>query len=355
MQRKNNLIIKSLAFTLCALLITGCGQKEQVSVTDGPIVVENDISQDQSIAVEQVSSLNNNLTDDEAEGEESEAEQSEDEIPEEAESENASGQEEATETVAPVSVTPGSVTSVALNPNWLYADFSKINTGSAVLYSAPANRKNIVIGLNPGHGTKGGTSVKTYCHPDMSPKVTGGTTAAGATTAVAVSAGMSFSDGTSEAVVALKTAQILRDMLLADGYDVLMLRDDADVQLDNIARTVIGNNMANCIISLHWDGDSLNYDKGCFYISTPDGIKGMEPVASHWQQHEALGQALINGLQATGCKIYKGGSMDIDLTQTSFSTVASVDIELGNAASAHDDGTLTVLAGGLLKGIESVY
>ena len=55
------------------------------------------------------------------------------------------------------------------------------------MYKATANRKNIVVGVNAGHGTSGGTSVKTLCHPDGSAKTTGGTTGAGATKAVAVS------------------------------------------------------------------------------------------------------------------------------------------------------------------------
>ena len=47
--------------------------------------------------------------------------------------------------------------------------------------------------------------------------------------------------------------------------------------------------------------------------------------------------------------------MNIDLTQTSYSTIPSVDIELGNAASAHDDATLTTLANGLANGISRMY
>ena len=77
--------------------------------------------------------------------------------------------------------------SVSLNPSWQYADHSAINSGCAVMYKATANRKNIVVGVNAGHGTSGGTSVKTLCHPDGSAKTTGGTTGAGATKAVAVS------------------------------------------------------------------------------------------------------------------------------------------------------------------------
>ena len=146
-------------------------------------------------------------------------------------------------------------------------------------------------------------------------------------------------------------AQILKEKLLAEGYDILMVRDGEDVQLDNVARTVLCNHVADCHIALHWDGDGLNYDKGCFYISVPDTLKSMEPVASHWQQHDALGEALISGLHANGASIYQNGHRSVDLTQTSYSTIPSVDVELGNAASDHSDSTLSQLADGLVQGL----
>lgn len=244
---------------------------------------------------------------------------------------------------------------ISLDDTWQYADHSAIYSGAAVLYRAAENRKDIIIGVNAGHGTSGGSSVKTLCHPDGSAKTTGGSTGAGATRAAAVSGGMTFQDGTPEKSVTLRMAQIFRDRLLAAGYDVLMLRDGDDVQLDNVARTVICNNVADCHIALHWDGDGLSYDKGCFYISVPDALKGMEPVASHWQQHDALGAALIAGLQNQGAAIYKNGQMSIDLTQTSYSTIPSVDMELGNACSDHSDEALSRLADGLTEGVNGYF
>lgn len=247
-------------------------------------------------------------------------------------------------------------TEVGLNSSLQYAEFSKINSGKAVLYKSTAeNRKNKTIGLNAGHGTAGGGSVKTLCHPDGSAKVTGGTTAAGATTAAAVSAGMTFADGTPEASVTLRMAQILKERLLAEGYDVLMLRDGEDVQLDNIARTVLANNYADCHISLHWD--STSSDKGCFFMSVPSNerYRSMEPVASHWQQHNSLGEALVEGLRGAGNKIFSSGAMEMDLTQTSYSTVPSVDIELGDKGSSHSEDTLSRLADGLVAGIHAYF
>jgi len=244
---------------------------------------------------------------------------------------------------------------VTLQESWENAGFSALHTGAAVMYRASANRKNIVIGVNAGHGASGGWNYQTYSHPDMSPKITGGTNAAGAVMSTAVSSGMTFSDGTAESAVNLRVAQLLRDMLLAEGFDVLMVRDGEDVQLDNIARTVICNNAADCHIAIHFDGDGLTYDKGCFYMSVPDGLKYLDTVASVWERSESLGACLISGLRSSGNAIFDSGSMDQDLTQTSYSTVPSVDIELGNQSSDHSDAKLSQLAEGLLAGVKSYY
>ena len=148
-------------------------------------------------------------------------------------------------------------------------------------------------------------------------------------------------------------AKVFKDKLLAAGYDVLMIRDGDDVQLDNIARSVIANNAADCHIALHWDSTTNN--KGAFYMSVPnvESYRSMEPVKSHWQQHNALGESLVAGLKGAGVKIFSGGSMAMDLTQTSYSTIPSIDIELGDGASAHDDATLGKLADGLVAGVNS--
>ena len=254
------------------------------------------------------------------------------------------------------SQTGTSAEAVTWNSSWKYAEFSKINTGTSYLYrSEAANRKGITVCVNAGHGTSGGSSVKTLCHPDGTPKVTGGTTGAGATQAAAVSGGMTFSDGTAEAKVTLAMAKKFKEKLLAAGYDVLMIRESDDVQLDNIARTVIANNRADCHIALHWDSTASN--KGAFYMSVPNvsSYRNMEPVKSNWEKHNALGENLVAGLKDAGVKIFSGGFMEMDLTQTSFSTVPSIDIELGDKASDHSDAALDTLAQGLLDGVNRYF
>ena len=243
-----------------------------------------------------------------------------------------------------------------LTSNLPYANESQIHTDSAILYTNNnSNKKNITVCVNAGHGTSGGSNVKTYCHPDHTPKVTDGSTAEGAIKATAVATGMDFADGTPEKEVTLREALIFKDVLLSNGYNVLMIRESDDIQLDNIARTVLANSYANCHIAIHWDSSSS--DKGAYYMAVPqiNSYLAMKPVASIWQQSDKLGDKLIEGLRDQGVKIFENGSMQMDLTQTSYSSVPSIDIELGDKTSDISEENLIKLAGGLLLGVSKYY
>ncbi len=245
---------------------------------------------------------------------------------------------------------------IAFSDSWTYGEFSAIHTGKAVLYENHQDNANgITVCVNAGHGCKGGEKKKTYCHPDKTPKVTGGSTGAGATKATAINSGMTFADGTPEADVTLAMALILKQRLLDSGYHVLMVRETEDSQLDNIARTLMANNKADCHIALHWD--STSSDKGAFFMSVPSSksYRAMEPVASHWEEHERLGRALIQGLKDRGVKIFGKGEMQMDLTQTSYSTVPSVDVELGDKKSDYSEAALQNMAEGLVAGVDAFF
>ena len=245
---------------------------------------------------------------------------------------------------------------ISWNKHWQYAKHSKIHSSDVTLYYSQAkNRKNIVVAINAGHGTKGGEDVKTDCHPDGSAKVTGGSTSSGATKAYAVAEGMSFDDGTSEAEATLSLAKLVKKQLLKKGYDVLMIREDSDTQLDNIARTIYANQNADCHIALHYDG--TDSDKGVFYCSVPSDktYRKMEPVKSHWKEHNALGEALIQGMKSKDIKVFSDGKMEIDLTQTAYSTIPSVDLEVGDQASSHSKKTQKKLAKAIVAGLDKYY
>lgn len=327
---KRKWIFSGYCVLLCSLAAVGCGGKDEGGTAEQ--LLQTQLAADSELETEEEKTA---LGADRAE----------------AESLTEATPSDAEEIIAEVSPQE-----ISLNPEWEYAEFSKITEGRAMLYnSSSQTRRDRIVCVNAGHGTEGGSSVKTQCHPDGTPKVTGGTTGAGAYSAVAVSGGMTFTDGTPEAEVTLKMAHILKDKLLENGYDVLMIRTEADVQLDNVARTVIANQCADCHIALHWD--STETDKGAFYMSVPDvnSYREMEPVASNWEESERLGDCLIAGLKEQDIKIFSGGSMDMDLTQTSYSTVPSVDIELGDKVSDHSDEYLERLAEGLVLGVEQFF
>ena len=249
-------------------------------------------------------------------------------------------------------------TEIGLDSNWKYANFSKINSGKAKFYkSTVANKKGKVITVNAGHGTRGGEdkNKRTQTHPDGTVKIETGSTEKGKATSTAVASGMTFLDGTTEAAINLKVALKLRDKLLAKGYDVVMIRETSDVQLDNIARTVIANNNSDAHIAIHYN--STTTGEGAFYMKVTDNgdYKKMDPVSRMWQQHDRLGESLLNGLQEKGITIRSKRGELSDLTQTSYSTIPSIDIELGDKATPHDDAKNDQMAEGLAAGVDKFF
>ncbi len=249
---------------------------------------------------------------------------------------------------------------VGLDENWEWALNSAIHTGTATLYRAEEGpdgpgRKGITVCVNAGHGCAGGADYQTLSHPDGSPKVTGGTNVEGNVYSTAISTGTVFADGTTEAEANLMTALALKEELLADGYDVLMIREGEDVQLDNIARTVIANHCADLHIAIHFD--STQSDKGVYFCAVPEdwSYRQMEPVSSHYQEHMALGQALTDAFSQNGYALFEGGALPMDLTQTSYSTIPSVDIEIGDTASDHSPEACAGYARALKDGIDRYF
>lgn len=242
--------------------------------------------------------------------------------------------------------------SIKLDSSWRFAEFSKINSGSATLYKA-SNGNGHTVTVNAGHGTKGGENVKTPSHPDGTAKVTGGTTAAGAKESTAVSSGMEFSDGTPEATVTLQLAKKIKEKLLANGYNVVMIRESSDVQLDNIARTVIANNTSDIHIAIHFD--STSSDKGAFYMSVPELLKYQENVNKTWRQSEALGDSIISAFREDNLKVFSQGYMDMDLTQTAYTEIPSIDFEYGDKISDKSDSALEKYAEATVKGIANYF
>ena len=247
-----------------------------------------------------------------------------------------------------------------LESDYHFATYSQINEGFATIYivnkKVATNFKNKIVAVNAGHGTVGGTRKKTYSHPDYSPKVAGGTNKAGAVFSVAVSDGTVLLDGKQEATANLMVAVALKEKLLSEGYSVLMVREDKNCRLDNIARTVIANENADIHIAIHFD--STERDKGIFYMKPINNkfYLDMDPLKYNVDNINNLGKCLIDAFKEIGEKVWKGtGYLEGDLTQIAFSTNASVDIELGDRATFLDEARAKTFAEGLFIGIEKYF
>ena len=239
-------------------------------------------------------------------------------------------------------------TDIGLNLDWKYAENSKINTGRARLYTSDAaDKKDITIAVDAGHGTAGGEDTEILCHPDGSAR------ADGSITCDAVTRGMTFQDKWTEADAALTVAKSFRDRLLSEGYDVLMIRDGEDIQLDDAARAVLANNKADCHISIHFNDSSSGM--GAYYVSATDKLKKMEPVSKYWNKSKKLGDSLISGLEEKGVKIYSGGSVEEDVVQTAYSSVISAFVKLGDKTADHSKEACDKYAEGLVLGVNKYY
>lgn len=245
---------------------------------------------------------------------------------------------------------------VELDETMKYATFSQTHEDKAKLYKNKSyNDKHFTVCINPGHAKLDGKLPQTYAHPDKSPKLIQGSSNKGEVMSSGMTVGTTFLDGQFEYDITLKIAMYLKDMLLSNGYSVLMIRETNEHLLDNVGRSVIANNYSDIHVSLHFD--STDYDKGIFYIKAPSIQKylNMEPVKYTYEESNKLGEALLSAFAENEEKIFKSRTMGIDLTQMSYSTIPNVDIELGDKATDISDKHLYKLAECLYYGIVKYY
>ena len=245
------------------------------------------------------------------------------------------------------------VEEVYLDESFRYATYSQVNTGFAKLYKNNSyNKKEGTVCVNAGHGVKGGEKYpKTYAHPDFSKKLTSGTN--GTTQkSYAISSGMTFPTGETEHEINLKVALYLRDILLSNGYSVLMIREDSDSHLDNVARTVLANNYADCHISLHYDSTETNAGIFCIVASRKEAYLKMEPVKTVYKKSDEFANMLITTFKKYNEKISGKGIQYQDLTQISYSTIPTVDLELGDKLADISDDRLHNLSIEICDGID---
>ena len=216
---------------------------------------------------------------------------------------------------------------------------------TATLIPAVENRKKIAI--DPGHQAKGNYE-KEPVGPgatEQKTKVSSGTQ--GAFTKVP------------EHVFNLELSLQLRDSLIAEGYEVVITRETAEVDISNVERAEIANEAkADIYIRIHADGSDSEAAKG---ISVLYPSEKNPYVAELSPDSKRLAQAVLDEMcEATGAK-NRGIIKRDDLSGTNWAQMPVILIEAGFMTNEEEDKKLqdpeyqAKLVQGIVEGIEEYF
>ena len=198
------------------------------------------------------------------------------------------------------------------------------------------------IGIDPGHQGK--------ANSDKEPIAPGSKE-----TKAKVSSGTSGrSTGIAEYVTVLEISLKLRDALEAQGATVYMTRDTHDIDISNLERAEMMNELGvDLVLRIHCDGaeDSSANGIGMFVRKTGEGQ----------QESEAAAQVLLDAMvEATGAK-KRGVFLRDTYTMNNWSVVPCILVECGFMSNPEEDEKLNdpdyqnLLVQGMVEGIAQYF
>ncbi|MFE5318697.1 N-acetylmuramoyl-L-alanine amidase [Paenibacillus sp. NPDC056579] len=200
-----------------------------------------------------------------------------------------------------------------------------------------------VIYLDPGHQRKGNNELEPVAPGSkaMKPKVSGGTTG--------------VSTGKPEYVLNLEVAVLLKQMLEEQGMEVLVTREEHDVDISNKQRAELANEAsARLAVRLHADGNESPKAEGFSVLYPHPSVIPDEAVqASSLKAAELIHDSLK---ESTGAKS-RGIVPRQDLSGFNWSTVPVVLVEMGFMTNPAEDVRMSdpdyqrKLAEGMAQGI----
>lgn len=218
-------------------------------------------------------------------------------------------------------------------------------TGTTLPSAGEAPVTKPVIYLDPGHQRKGNNEPEPVGPGSkaMKPKVSGGTTG--------------VSTGKPEYVLNLEVTLLLKQLLAEKGYEVLMTREDHDVDISNKQRAELANAAnARLAVRIHADGNVSAKAEGFSVLYPHRSVMPDEAV----QSSSRLAAELIHDAlkESTGAKS-RGVVPRQDLTGFNWSTVPVVLVEMGFMTNPAEDEKMSEsdyqqrLAEGMARGIEA--
>ena len=213
--------------------------------------------------------------------------------------------------------------------------------------AAPVAEKQKVIVIDAGHQAKGNYG-KEPVGPgaaEQKTKVSSGT--------------QGVSTKVPEHVFTLELSLRLRDVLAALGYEVVMTRETAEVDISNVERAEIANAAgADIYIRIHADGSDNEAANG-ISVLYPSGDNPY--VAELSRDSKRLAQAVLDEMcEATGAK-KRGIIKRDDLSGTNWAKMPVILIEAGFMTNKAEDKKLqdpeyqAKLVQGIVKGIEEYF
>ena len=182
-----------------------------------------------------------------------------------------------------------------------------------------------IVVIDAGHQGRGNPDLEPIGpgSTEMKAKVTSGT--GGRTTGVA------------EHIVNLQVALKLKELLVEEGVQVVMVRETADVDISNSQRAIIGNEAgADIVVRIHCDGATDSLLRG-FLTLVPAQNEWTGPIV---EPSRIAGDIIHkNTLRTTGAND-RGVKAVGNMTGFNWSTVPSVIVEMGLMTNPEDDRLL---------------
>ena len=166
--------------------------------------------------------------------------------------------------------------------------------------------------------------------------------------------------GGPEYIVNLSIAKKLKELLIERGYEVVMTREDHDVNISDASRAKLANESADIVIHIHCNADDTR--------DTMSGIMAFEPSENNTYVDAAvrvecarLGSCLLDKLAAaTGAKNW-GVIRNDNLTALNWTKIPASHVEVGYLTNPDEDRMLQtdnyqlVIAGALADGVDAFF
>ncbi len=141
--------------------------------------------------------------------------------------------------------------------------------------------------------------------------------------------------GLKEYELNLIVAMKLKEELLARGYQVVMIRETHDINISNIERARVANNIqADAFVRIHANGSGNPADNGAFTIcQTPENVY----IGDRYVEYRKLADCILTGFRvATGCVTQEVMETD-KMSGINWAQVPTTILEMGHMTNETED------------------